>query len=143
MKLRDGLVPDGCPVLAVIATELLLRTQLTFERRILSSSEDLMRVSTTLALLLFATTLVAQPALQPIELDANGQVALKNEIDSVSYAVGLNLGTQALKDSIDLNADALAAGLRDARDSASARLTSDQIQNVMMAFQQKLMMKQQ
>ena len=72
-----------------------------------------------------------------------GSVSLKTELDSVSYAVGLNLGKQALKDSIDLNGDAIAAGLRDAKDTTKAKMTDAQIQQVMMSFQQKLMAKQQ
>src|SRR5688572_26144463 len=72
-----------------------------------------------------------------------GSVSLKTELDSVSYAVGLNLGTQALRDSIILNGDAIAAGLRDAKDTTKAKMNSAQIQAVMMAFQQKLMAKQQ
>jgi FKBP-type peptidyl-prolyl cis-trans isomerase len=72
-----------------------------------------------------------------------GPVSLKTELDSVSYAVGLNLGQQALRDSIFLNGEALAAGLRDAKDSTKALLKTEQIQTVMMGFQQKLMAKQQ
>lgn len=67
-----------------------------------------------------------------------GSITLKNQLDSVSYAVGLNLGQQAFRDSIELNAEALAAGMRDAKDSTKALLKSDQIQQVMMSFQQKL-----
>jgi FKBP-type peptidyl-prolyl cis-trans isomerase FklB len=72
-----------------------------------------------------------------------GSASLKTELDSVSYAVGLNLGKQALRDSINLNGDAIAAGLRDAADTTKAKMTEAQVQQVMMSFQQKLMAKQQ
>lgn len=72
-----------------------------------------------------------------------GSAELKTELDSVSYAVGLNLGMQALKDSIILSGDALSAGLRDAADTTKAKLNQTQLQQVMMNFQQKLMAKQQ
>ena len=74
---------------------------------------------------------------------AGGSASLKTELDSVSYAVGLNLGQQALRDSINLNGEALAAGLRDAKDTTKALMKTEQIQQVMMSFQQKLMAKQQ
>lgn len=68
-----------------------------------------------------------------------GSSSLKTQLDSVSYAVGLNLGQQTLRDSIILNGDAILAGLRDAKDTTKALLNSEQIQQVMMAFQQKVM----
>lgn len=68
-----------------------------------------------------------------------GSASLKTQLDSVSYAVGLNLGAQTLQDSIILNGDAILAGLRDAKDTTKALLNSAQIQQVMMAFQQKVM----
>jgi FKBP-type peptidyl-prolyl cis-trans isomerase len=74
---------------------------------------------------------------------SGGSVSLTTELDSVSYAVGLNLGKQALKDSIFLNPDAIIAGLNDAKDTTKARLSDSLIQVVMMSFQQKLMAKQQ
>lgn len=69
----------------------------------------------------------------------SGSGSLKTQLDSVSYAVGLNLGKQALRDSIFLNGDAIVAGMRDAKDTTKALMTDAQIQQVMMAFQQKIM----
>ncbi|HVK37781.1 MAG TPA: FKBP-type peptidyl-prolyl cis-trans isomerase [Candidatus Kapabacteria bacterium] len=68
-----------------------------------------------------------------------GSASLKTQLDSVSYAVGLNLGAQTIQDSIMLNGDAILAGLRDAKDTTKALLNSAQIQQVMMSFQQKVM----
>lgn len=101
-----------------------------------------MRTSLTVTLLLLGSApLVAQekspapkPSRPPLE-----RVVLRNAVDSVSYAVGLNLGTQAARDSVFLNADALAAGLRDALEPTGALLTEEQINQVMMAFQRKIM----
>jgi FKBP-type peptidyl-prolyl cis-trans isomerase FklB len=69
----------------------------------------------------------------------SGSVTLKNQLDSVSYAVGLNIGQQSLRDSVYLNPDAIAAGLRDAKDTTKSLIKPSQIQTIMMAFSQKMM----
>jgi FKBP-type peptidyl-prolyl cis-trans isomerase len=74
---------------------------------------------------------------------AGGDVSLKTDMDSVSYAYGLGLGLQSRSDSVFLNPDAVAAGMRDASDTTKARLTGAQAEDVMNRFRQKLMAQQQ
>jgi FKBP-type peptidyl-prolyl cis-trans isomerase len=103
-----------------------------------------MRTLSVLALLLSATTLLAQPNAKLARPDAidSVRVPLATELDSVSYAVGLNIGIQALRDSIELNASAIAAGIRDAHDTTRSQLSPGQIELIMRRFQQRLMAEQ-
>jgi FKBP-type peptidyl-prolyl cis-trans isomerase FklB len=101
-----------------------------------------MRALFLISLLLSATPLFAQSSSPPARPDSGG-FALRTQLDSVSYAVGLNLGQQALRDSIDLNSEAVAQGIHDARDSMRALLNSAEMQMVMMRFQQELMVRQE
>lgn len=54
-------------------------------------------------------------------------VKLENHIDQASYGVGLNIGRQIAQDDVKVNADAIAAGIRDALSNAEPRLTEEVI----------------
>ncbi len=73
---------------------------------------------------------------------AGGPATLKNTDDSVSYSIGLSIGKSSMQDSLNLNPDLLAAGIRDAI-SQKPLLSDSQAQNVMTAFNQQMMAKQQ
>lgn len=69
---------------------------------------------------------------------------LKTDLDSVSYSIGLDVGTTFERQGIEISHDAFLQGLKDASDTSGKRLmTSEQIQATMMAFQQKMMAKAQ
>ncbi len=69
---------------------------------------------------------------------------LKSDKDSVSYAIGLDVGMTFQRQGIDVTPEAFVQGLKDAADTSGQRmLTDEQIQGVMLAFQQKMMAKQQ
>jgi FKBP-type peptidyl-prolyl cis-trans isomerase FklB len=69
---------------------------------------------------------------------------LKNDMDSVSYSIGLDVGRTFQRQGIEVTPDAFLQGLKDASDtSGKPLLTDEQIQSCMMAFQQKMMAKQQ
>jgi FKBP-type peptidyl-prolyl cis-trans isomerase len=70
------------------------------------------------------------------------KVQLKTQVDSVSYAIGLDIGKNLKTQSIDVVAAALTQGIRDAADTGKAMLTEAQAQEVMVAFQHGLVMKQ-
>lgn len=72
----------------------------------------------------------------------SGSTTLKNTDDSVSYSIGLSIGKSSTQDSLNLNPDLLAAGIRDAV-AKKPMLTDSQTQNVMNAFNQRMMEKQQ
>ena len=69
---------------------------------------------------------------------------LKTDKDSVSYSIGLDVGTTFQRQGIEVNPDAFLQGLKDAADTSSKHiLTDEQIRATMMAFQQKMMAKAQ
>lgn len=69
-------------------------------------------------------------------------VDLKNEQDSASYAIGASIGGNLKQQGAEVNADMLAAGLKDAL-AGQSKLTDEQMQTVLMAFQERAMKKQQ
>ncbi len=89
--------------------------------------------------------LVALLAVSCDTAGTGGNATLTTFEDSVSYAFGMNLGTSATVDSIQINPDLIAQGIRDkmASDSSQLKLTDEQVQSVMSRFQQEMMAKQQ
>lgn len=79
--------------------------------------------------------------------DATGQkkVTLKTKSDSLSYAVGAQVAFNLKKDSLDVNVDMIAAGLRDylAKDTTKAQLKMDQIIAIFQNLSKDLQEKQQ
>ncbi|GAB4402336.1 MAG: peptidylprolyl isomerase [Bacteroidia bacterium] len=75
-----------------------------------------------------------------------GQKKSKNDlstrIDSISYALGMDVGTQVAKFEMGLNVDMLYLGLKDAIEENESSLSDDQIRNLLMAFQQLMQEKQ-
>lgn len=69
---------------------------------------------------------------------------LKNDTDSVSYSIGIDVGTTFARQGIEVEPEAFLQGLKDASDTAATPLlTQDQMRTVMMAYQQKMMAKAQ
>ncbi|MDD8016922.1 MAG: FKBP-type peptidyl-prolyl cis-trans isomerase [Bacteroidota bacterium] len=69
---------------------------------------------------------------------------LKTDRDSISYSIGLDIGTTLQRQDIAIEPDAFVQGIKDAADSSSKKLmTEEQIRTTMMAFQQKMMEKAQ
>ena len=64
---------------------------------------------------------------------------LETRKDSISYSIGMNVGQNLLRDSINISRDAFVRGLLDAdADSGSRLMTDEQIQSTMIAFQDSL-----
>ena len=95
---------------------------------------------------LVIATLVAGLGLTFTACQDNGgggsSATLKTESDSVSYAIGMNMGKGIKQDSLDINPDLIAAGIRDAM-ADKPKLTDSVAQQALMAFQQKMMVKAQ
>jgi FKBP-type peptidyl-prolyl cis-trans isomerase FklB len=74
-------------------------------------------------------------------------LALKDTRDKVSYSIGVNLGRSMHKDSVDVNPDAVAAGLKDGLAGGPTKMTDEEMSATMTAFstemQQKMQAKQQ
>lgn len=75
--------------------------------------------------------------------NTQNKVELKTTQDSVSYAIGTNIGVNLKAQKVEVNINVLAAGIGHVVDSAQLMLTDEQAQAVMMAFQQRMMAKQQ
>ena len=61
--------------------------------------------------------------------------ALKTQKDKASYAIGLNLGKNLHKDSVDVDPNILLRGLKDALAGDKPLLTDDEIKSTMIALQ--------
>ena len=71
---------------------------------------------------------LAAPAL------AQNPPALKDSKDKVSYSIGLDIGTTFKKQKMEINSDALVAGLKDGMSGAKPALNPDEVRQVMMEF---------
>ena len=76
-------------------------------------------------------------------ISAEEKSTLKDSKDKVSYSIGLDIGSTLKKQNIDVNADALVTGLKDALTGAKPQLTEDQIKETMTTFSNELRNKQQ
>jgi FKBP-type peptidyl-prolyl cis-trans isomerase FklB len=63
--------------------------------------------------------------------------------DRVSYSIGLNIGTDFKAQGMDIDADLLALGIKDAVADAEPLLSEEQIRETIMAYQQEMMEKQE
>lgn len=90
-----------------------------------------------IALALCVTLVSCQEGMQ-----GSSSTTMKTAEDSVSYAIGMNIGNGVRQDSININPDILAQGIRDAMAQKTV-LNDTQVQAVMGAFQQRMMAKQQ
>lgn len=70
------------------------------------------------------------------------KVELKTQKDKVSYSIGLDIGNNLKKQSVDINPDAFAKGLKDAFAGSKPVMTEQEIREIMTAFQQEMIAKQ-
>lgn len=79
--------------------------------------------------------------------ESSDNLTLTNEIDSVSYALGVNMATNISKDFSEANSDAFIKGFKDVLDSAVLSIPTENVQGVLQPFfqrkQQEAMIKQQ
>lgn len=73
---------------------------------------------------------------------STGSAQFKDQLDSVSYAIGMNIGKTLMKDSFNINPDLVAAGARDALANKTV-FTDTVMQGVFTNFQTKMMAKMQ
>jgi FKBP-type peptidyl-prolyl cis-trans isomerase FklB len=66
---------------------------------------------------------------------------LKDQKDKVSYSIGLNIGANFVKQKVPINADALAAGIRDAL-ANKPQMTDEQVKQTMQAFEKDMISQQ-
>ena len=90
------------------------------------------------------TFLVMLFAIVVVGCQSDGVVtALKSQQDSVSYAIGLNIGANMVKDSLQLDYPALMKGIQDAwLDTSKRMMNFDGVRKCLMAWQQEMQAKQ-
>ena len=73
---------------------------------------------------------------------AQDKAQLKDQKDKASYSIGHDIGTTFKKQNVDLNPDALLAGLKDALAGKAPVLSKEERDKVLEAFQKEMMEKQ-
>jgi len=74
---------------------------------------------------------------------APAEVVLEATNQRLSYGIAYGLGQRMAADSVPMDVPAFTAGLQDALDGAEPRMTEEEIQQEMMAYQQRAMEEQQ
>ncbi len=77
------------------------------------------------------------------EGNTQGKTELKTQLDSVSYSIGLDIGKNLKQQSVDVNADALAHGIKDVASGSTPLLTDEQVRATLASFQEQMKTKQQ
>lgn len=73
---------------------------------------------------------------------ANAQkAALKNQKEKVSYIIGLGIGKNLKQQSVDIDSDALARGVRDSYSGSKLLMTDQEISETMVAYKKELAVK--
>lgn len=74
--------------------------------------------------------------------DAGDKTALKNEKDKVSYSIGTQIGNNFKNQSMDVDVDLLAKGIKDALSGGKLLMTEKEIKETITALQKDMMAKQ-
>jgi FKBP-type peptidyl-prolyl cis-trans isomerase FklB len=70
---------------------------------------------------------------------ATDNASLKTDTDKLSYSIGVDLGKNFKKQNIDMNPQALAAGMKDSMAGGQLQLTEQQMKEVLDNFQKELL----
>lgn len=74
---------------------------------------------------------------------ANAQEgALKTQKDKVSYSIGMDIGSNMKKQSLDIEPDILGRGIKDGFSGNTPLLTEKEVRETLMSFQKEMMAKQ-
>lgn len=68
---------------------------------------------------------------------------LKDKKEKVSYSIGLDIGNTLKRQSIEIDPDVLAKGLKDSYTGGKPLMSEQEVRETMMAFQKEMMAKQQ
>lgn len=71
-----------------------------------------------------------------------GDIELKNQRDKVSYGIGMDIGNGLKSQSIDIDPDILARGLKDVLTGGKLLMTEDEFRETMMMFRSEMVAKQ-
>ncbi len=77
------------------------------------------------------------------QVSAEENLLLKKQKDKVSYIIGMEIGKNFKKQSIDIDPDILVKGIKDAISGGKPLLTEQEVQETMVTFQKEMMAKQE
>lgn len=89
------------------------------------------------------TTTTAKPHASTTAPKSAQPMTLKTQKDKVSYAIGMNIGQSMKKDSLDIDPNIVARGLKDATTGAKPLMTDEEVKTVMTEFRTEMMNKKQ
>lgn len=72
---------------------------------------------------------------------AAAEASLTNDLEKLSYSIGVDLGSNIKKQGIDINIPALAQGIEDSMHSKPLKMTDEQMKESLVKFQKDLMAK--
>jgi FKBP-type peptidyl-prolyl cis-trans isomerase FklB len=87
-------------------------------------------------IIILCIALAASPAM------AGEKKELKNQMDKVSYAIGLDMGNNLKKNEIEVDPDILARAIKDVFSGSKPLMTDQEARETLMAFQKDLRAKQ-
>jgi FKBP-type peptidyl-prolyl cis-trans isomerase FklB len=76
------------------------------------------------------------------QVNAQEKQVLKNQKEKVSYIIGMDIGGNLKRQSVDIDPNTLARGIQDALSGAKPLLSKEEIQEAMVAFQKEMAEKQ-
>jgi FKBP-type peptidyl-prolyl cis-trans isomerase FklB len=77
------------------------------------------------------------------QIGAQETPALKDQKDKLSYSIGMEIGKNMKKQSLDVNPELLTRGIKDAFSDGKPLMTDQEMSEALMAFQKEMMAKQQ
>jgi len=77
------------------------------------------------------------------QVSAEENLVLKNQKEKMSYIIGMDIGSNLKRQSIDVDPNILARGIRDALSAAQSLLTEQEIQDTLAAFRKERAAKQE
>ncbi|HAN28027.1 MAG TPA: hypothetical protein DD808_02820 [Halieaceae bacterium] len=96
-----------------------------------------------LALVATVTLQACNQQSAPEAVDSAATVTLEDSNERLSYGIAFGLGQRMAADGVPMDVDAFSAGLRDAMEGAEPRMTQEEIQTEMQAYQERAMAEQQ
>ncbi|MEY4483560.1 MAG: hypothetical protein RL693_1012 [Verrucomicrobiota bacterium] len=73
-----------------------------------------------------------------LNLHAEDKAVLKDQKDKAGYSIGVNIGSSLKNDGLDINLDAIVAGLKDSFTSANPQLTPEQQKEALAILQKEM-----
>lgn len=97
------------------------------------------RVLTTIAIiaLVFSYNIYAQQKKEKMEIKKD-EIAIKTSRDSLAYAIGVQIGTSLMKDSLIVDLNLLKAGAEDVLNNRALKLSLEEMNAVMASLTQEL-----